>query len=207
MRPAQSDAALDKRMQILIPLARIPGKPGPAAGVVPAFQTDFVAVVDAGRAGIGHLEQRRQAIGRIVAPGQGPETGRIVAAQQVELHLVDRRLVQAQDPCDLTGKSLVVQGLDAMVAAAGHLFAQQVVAHEIAQAGLGEQVVHHRVELVALQPAARLRPDLTHDVGLGIDRPDPSPELLPEGIVVDFGRYVQPPAVNTKLDPVAGDIP
>src|SRR5688572_26042593 len=61
---------------------------------------------------------------------------------------------------------------------------------EKTEAGAREQIVHHRVELVTLQPAPRISPDLADDIGVWIALFDPVSKLLPEGIVVDLVGHI-----------------
>ena len=49
-------------------------------------------------------------------------------------------------------------------------------------------------------------PDLTDDVGFGVDGFHPLAEFLPEGIIVDLGGDIQPPAIDPEFDPVFGDL-
>ena len=55
------------------------------------------------------------------------------------------------------------------------------------------------------QPVGRDVPDLADQVGIGSDRPAAPPELLPERLVVDLLRDVEPPAVDAEAQPVLGD--
>ncbi len=48
-------------------------------------------------------------------------------------------------------------------------------------------------------------PDLADDVRLRVDGTHAAAEFLPEGVVVDLGRDVQPPAVDAQPDPVFSD--
>jgi hypothetical protein len=57
MVSAQSYAALDIAMQVLIPLSLVPGESVPGSWLVPTFEANFVSVVYAWRARIGHLKQ------------------------------------------------------------------------------------------------------------------------------------------------------
>ena len=68
--------------------------------VVAAGHADLVAVVDRRGAGVGHLEERRQPQGRLVAPGQREEPGHVVAVEQVQLHGGDVRVIEAEQPLD-----------------------------------------------------------------------------------------------------------
>ena len=73
-----------------------------------------------------------------------------------------------------------------------------LVAEEELVAGEGEVVVHHRVELVALQVGhveGHVADVLGHQVGLWVDRLDQRAPALPEA-VRQPRRHVQPPAVD-----------
>jgi hypothetical protein len=81
---------------------------------------------------------------------------------------------------------------------------------DAARAGKGhrrgpERVVHQGVVHVALEDAGLQRPDLGHDVGLGVERLHAAPELAPEVVVLDLVRHVQSPAVDAEPDPVLRD--
>src|SRR3989304_573087 len=70
------------------------------------------------------------------------------------------------------------------------------------QAGFGNFVIHHRIELVALQPALGLMPDLANDIGFRVDLSYAIAKFLPKGIIVNFRGHVQAPADNAKSDPM-----
>jgi hypothetical protein len=81
------------------------------------------------------------------------------------------------------------------------------LADEERDAGAGEEVVHHRVPHVPLEPAPGLGPDLADDVRLGVAGADPAAEFPPERLVVDLVGDVEPPAVDAEVDPLAADPP
>ena len=70
---------------------------------------------------------------------------------------------------------------------------------------LRQRVVHEGIEPVAAEPVRRDLPDLPDEVGIGADGSAARPELLPERLVVDLRRYVEPPAVDPEAEPVLGD--
>ena len=94
---------------------------------------------------------------------------------------------------------------DPLEAGAADLVAVDVVADEEGDAGAGEQVVHHGVPHVALEPVPGLVPDLADDVRVGVAGADPAAELAPEVVVLDLAGHVQPPAVDAEVDPAPGD--
>src|SRR3712207_517605 len=65
-----------------------------------------------------------------------------------------------------------------------------LTADEEAETQPSEQVIHRRVKLVALEPAPRITPNLTHNVGVRIDLLHPVPKLGPETVVVDLPRDI-----------------
>src|SRR5688572_21045659 len=74
------------------------------------------------------------------------------------------------------------------------------------QAGFGNFIIHHRIELIALKPALGLMPDFTDNIGIWINGTYPIAKFMPEGIIVNFGGHIQAPAVNAKIDPILGDL-
>ena len=72
-----------------------------------------------------------------------------------------------------------------------------------AQGQAAEDIVHHRVEAIPLQPIGGGVPDLTHDVCVRIPLFDGLAEGAPERDVVDLLWHIQPPAVDAKIDPVS----
>ena len=198
----------DQGQGVLLPAVLIvPGHGAAAVGVGTAGQPDLVAVVQAGGTHIGELEGQGQPVRRVVAAHHADEAGSVVAVEQVHLGLHDLGGVQLRHLQHPPGKGRSIQRLD-MPGAAGLVHAVvQGTRPEVGQAGPGEGIVHHRVELVSGQPAPRVAPDLAHDVGVGIDGLHAPPELLPEGVVVDLVGHVQPPAIDTKLHPAFGHPP
>src|SRR6185436_3174750 len=80
----------------------------------------------------------------------------------------------------------------------------EMLARKEAQAGFGNLVVHYRIELIALQPALGLMPDFADNISFRINCTHSVAKFLPKGIIVDFGGYIQAPAVNTNFDPILG---
>ena len=56
--------------------------------------------------------------------------------------------------------------------------ADQPSVSRVPEDGLGERIVHRRVESIAGQPRIGTLPDLADGVRLGVDRSDPRAELL-----------------------------
>ncbi len=193
-----------------VPAFFIPGETlagGFGVILLTAAQPDLVTVVDAGSAGVSHLEQDGELEGGLVATHQRDEAGHIVAVQEVELGQGDFMRVQVEQAVGSLHKPPGVQHFGVWQAheALGHL-PGDAPAPEKAQAQLGELVVHHRVELVPLEPALGLPGDLANQVCFGVGGLHHLAELLPEGVVVDLERDVQPPAVDPLVDPVASDL-
>jgi hypothetical protein len=170
---------------------------------VPAVQADLVAVVDAGRAGQREEQQQRQRHGVGVAAHHPREAGRVVRSQEVELRVDDRPGVAGDLRLQRRREGLCLQPRELLVTAARDLVGVDVARHE-AQDGAGERVVHHGIELIALQPPAGVVPDLPHDVGLRVHGPAAAPELAPEGVVVDLAGNVETPAVDAEAEPMLG---
>ena len=84
--------------------------------------------------------------------------------------------------------------------------AVEMLPREKCQHGFGHVVVHDRIELISLQPAVGLMPDLRHYIRFRVDFSDTIPEFLPEGIIINFFCHVQAPAVHTQFDPVLGHV-
>jgi len=205
MRLAQGDRLPRDLPQLALQgLQAIPGDGVAAGRLVAAGQAQLVAVVDARRAGQRHLAQRRQPERTGVFPGHGQEARRVVAAQQIKLGLHDLPVVERDRFLDLAGEAFRVQRHDLIRPV---MQAAERLPPEVADGRAGEQVVHHRVELVAGQPAPGREPDLADDVRLRVGGLDPSPELPPELVVVDLLRHVQPPAVRAEAHPVLRHTP
>ena len=60
-----------------------------------------------------------------------------------------------------------------------HIHVDPLSAEESDRCGRNE-IIHHRVELIALQPSLRLMPDLPDNIRLGVDSPHTAAEFLPE---------------------------
>lgn len=76
--------------------------------------------------------------------------------------------------------------------------------HEKVQGQVAEEVVHHRVKLVAPEPGPAVAPDLAYQVGLRVNGFNRPPEFHPK-VAFDFVGDVQPPAVNAVTCPVLGN--
>ena len=159
-------------------------------GVLGALHAELVAVVDHRGAGVDHLEEDRFLGAGGVAAGLGHEAGHVVAAEDVEHGL---------------GHFLAVVGAQAREAAV-HLVDGDLLVGEEVEHGLEEEVVHDRVEHVALQPVLTVRPDLADDVGVGVDPADLLAPGAPEIVVGDLVGDVEAPAVDALLGPVLGDL-
>ena len=90
--------------------------------------------------------------------------------------------------------------------AAGPVFCVQRLAAKKAKCKPAEHVIHHCIKPIALEPVLGFVPDLADDIGFGIAFLHGFAECAPECDVVDFFWYVEAPAVDAKIDPVAGDI-
>ncbi len=64
------------------------------------------------------------------------------------------------------------------------------------------EVVHHAIELVALQPAARFTPDLAANVRLGVLLLHNLAEGAPKIVVINLMRHIKSPAIHPKPNPV-----
>ena len=127
-------------------------------------------------------------------------------AEEVELDGQDGRVIRRGELHELRAKAGTVERMDAhgvlpMARDDGHV---QVAAAGEPEDGLAQRVVHQCVEPVAAQPVGRHAPDLADEVGVRADGPAAGPELLPEGLVVDLARHVEPPAVDPEPEPVLG---
>ena len=164
----------------------VPGDASAAVGVLAALHGEFLAVVDAGRAGHKEQEGVCQLDAFEACAGLGQEAGGVVAPQKVH-----GDVAAAVGEC---GADPVAEFLDG----------NGVLVEEELHDRLAEDVVHDAVELVALQPAGWFVPDFAYDVGLGIDGLYAVAEFLPEGGVVDFVGHVETPAVDAPAGPVFG---
>ena len=72
--------------------------------------------------------------------------------------------------------------------------------------GVGKQIIHHAVELVALQPLTRIGPHFAHNVCFGIDGLDALAKLLPEAGRADLEWHIKPPSVNALANPELGHL-
>ena len=114
---AEGDQALEFVEQVGVPGAGlVPGEGAAVGRVVAAGHADLVAVVDRRGAGVGHLEERRQPQGRLIAVRQREEPGHVVAAQQVQHARRDVRVIEAEQLLDRLPERLApgrVQGPEA----------------------------------------------------------------------------------------------
>ena len=81
-------------------------------------------------------------------------------------------------------------------------FQIQMVATEETQARRCDLIVHCGVPHVPLQPVIGIAPDLTDDVGIGIDGANTPSKIAPKIVVIDFVGHIETPAIDTKFDPV-----
>ena len=92
---AEGDELADEGAQVMVPGGRVvPGERAPAVGVVAAGEADFVAVVEGGRAGDGHLAQEHEADQAGIAVYQGEQARGVVAAEHGHLGLDDFGVVE-----------------------------------------------------------------------------------------------------------------
>ena len=166
-------AARTKSRSSRSPAGRVGGVRGARRRVVAAGHPDLVAVVDARRARQRQLRERGEPDGRQVVAADRADPGRVVAAQQVQLDRDDVRVVGAELVLDAVEEAPAVVVADPRphvhVGVDGRLVA--VVAGRERQDRERQLVVHVGVELVPLQPAVILVPDLGHDVGVRVRRP------------------------------------
>src|SRR5262245_38186729 len=118
-----------------------------------ACQTDFVAVVYTRCAKISQLEEQRQTQGGFVLSEDSKRTRRIVAAQESELDGSDLWTILALEPRNDLSKLFGTELGDLFVGALMNLLSIERVCRDKAKNRPGQLVVHHRVELIALQPA------------------------------------------------------
>ena len=204
MLVTQGNGPAEEGQQVVVPAGLVPGESAAAVRIAPSLHADLVAVVDAGRAGEGHLEQRGQLQRGLVPLHQRQEARHVVAAEEIELRQCHLPVVEGQHKIYGIGELDCAQWLQ--LVASGTLSGVQALSAEEAQAGAVEDVVHHRVELIPLQPALGIEPYLAHDVCLWVSRFHHAAELLPELIVVYLLGHVQAPAVCAELDPVSGHV-
>src|SRR5262249_39416989 len=60
----------------------------------------------------------------------------------------------------------------------------------------------HRVKLIPGQPAVGALPDFADQIGVRIFGFNAAPKFAPEVIVVNLSWYVEPPSIDTLLNPV-----
>ena len=68
------------------------------------------------------------------------------------------------------------------------------------------QIIHAGIELIALQPAARIMPNLANDISFWINGTHTSTKFLPERIIVNLAGHIETPAINAELDPIFRNI-
>ena len=115
-------------------------------------------------------EQQRRQVHRVGVPlDDRGHPRRVVRTEQVELRFGDRSWVAFELGRQHLGEGLGGQRLELLVAALGDLGPVDLARGE-AEDRLGDRVVHHGVELVALQPAAGVPPDLADEVRARVHR-------------------------------------
>src|SRR5205823_2518814 len=127
-------------------------------------QPYLVAVINVGGARHYHLQEGAEAQSALVATHvpQGP--WRVVAVEHVELGQVDLPIVQAQHLVDARTELRRVEGQ--IIITTGMHVGDESTGAEEAHGRSREDVVHYRVELVALEPPLRRLPHLAHDICL-----------------------------------------
>ena len=192
--------------QVPVPSRLVPdhGASGSISQHAGVLQADLVPVVDTGRARHRHEKEERQLDATHVIIHLAEKSGRVVAAQQVQLGQRDLPVIPAQDRIHLLAEAHGAPGREPAAPPTG--LRRENVASKGPQPSPLQRIVHGAIELVALEPPRGVVPNLTKHVCLGIDRLDPRAKLAPEPIVVNLHGHVQAPAVDAKLDPALCDI-
>ncbi|MNJ32018.1 hypothetical protein D3C77_266730 [compost metagenome] len=155
-----------------------------------AVEADLIPVVDAGRSLKGQLEQHCQLHQLLITAAQRQQPDGIVAAQQIERRLGDLLREAGQLGVDALGK------LNGVGASSGEEIKQDV----------GERVIHHGVELVALKPRHCIMHNFPEQVGVRVHLLNLAAELAPK-LAVHLIGHVQPPAIQSQLaNPISADL-
>ena len=185
----------------------VPRERAAIGGVVATAEADLVAVVDRRCARQGALQQGRHPQRRVVPADHREGPRRVVRADEVELDRDDVGVVDTEQIGQPGGEPLPVQRaqvLAVLVVGVDDPEVEAWTAHE-AEDGLAERVVHQGVETVVADPPRRDLPDLPDEVRVGTDGSASTPELRPEGRVLDLLRDVQAPTIDPEAQPVLGD--
>src|SRR5215813_7684657 len=113
-----------------------------------------------------------------------------MAAKQGKLHSENFRMVLVLHAVNCQGELFRRQGWDRPIRAFTDLFLIERLCGYKAKDCSSQFVVHHRVELVALQPTTGVTPDFADDISVWLNGAAPSAQLPPELIVIDFCRGV-----------------
>ena len=144
-------------------------------------------------------QQQGQLQGRNVVVEAVKCTGHVMAVEQIHLGPVHHLPVGTRCGRPDGQQSLPIQGVEGIVGIA--VVPPQRFSGGPAKAAPSQPVIHHAIEVVALQPGGRITPNLANNPGLRVGRPHHLPELNPE-VRRHFGRDVETPAVNPLLEPV-----
>src|SRR5712692_10276448 len=100
----------------------MPGHTLTVERVVSTLQTNLIAVIHAGSAGVSHLEKQRQTQGRLVFPHDSEGARWVVATQESELDGSDLWAILALQVADRLGKLFRTQRCDVLIGALADLF-------------------------------------------------------------------------------------
>ncbi|MNI12753.1 hypothetical protein D3C73_659470 [compost metagenome] len=125
-----------KAEQVQILIFRVPFHAFAAARIAFAVHADFVTVINARCAHEGELEQRGKLLLIFVPFSQSQKTRRIMAVQQVEGYFAGLQRVAGK----LFANSV------------GEAFGIQCAIDKKVEHGIGEGIIHDRIEFVAFQP-------------------------------------------------------
>ena len=201
-------------------IAALPGEGAAVVGVAEALETRLIAVVDAGHAGQRHLQQRGEPearareglltvvelVGRALRVGQLVLLGRPAQDGEQAHAVVGAEHVQA------VRQRLGRVVLDELLENVGQLGGGRL-AGEVAQDARTKRIVHHAVELLALEVLAelavrplvgRVLPHLADDEGIVLLGGRGGLELADEGVGQLIG-HVEAPAARAGAQPPADD--
>jgi len=145
----------------MVPLAFVlPGKGGAAEGVFGGAHADLIAIVNTGRARHGHLAEHAQAQGTLLIPHDPEGPGGVMAVEQIP--------TERGSPANRTAYKARRSGernalpSTALMGSALSVALDQCPGPQKPNTARLNGLIHHRIELIPLQPSLGGMPDFPH---------------------------------------------